>query len=60
MIFLSKASTLKKLNKLKLKKHCSIPKTYFFTENDYNSKSQQILENIKNKFSVKLQLDHHV
>ena len=53
MIFLSKASTLKKLNKLKLK-HCSIPKTYFFTENDYNSKSQQILENIKNKFSDKI------
>ena len=53
MIFLSKATTLKKLDKLKLK-NCSIPKTYFFTEKEYMSKSHQILVDINNKFSEKI------
>ena len=53
MIFTSKASTLYKLNKLKLK-HCSIPKTYFFTEKDFKNKSHQVLADIKNKFSNKI------
>ena len=53
MIFASKASTLDKLNKLKLK-YCSIPKTYFFTEKDFKNKSHQVLADIKNKFSNKI------
>lgn len=53
MIFTSKASTLKKLNKYKLK-NSFIPDTYFFTEKEYEKEASIILEKIKNKFKNKI------